>query len=284
MANPILPGLPPAEQALLYSKLNAYNEGRSSFKEVGAYLVVLPHDGHPNYSLRIFMPLPDRTVAYFLCQLSPNIHEALRIASSLCYYSPRRIYVVEYNAKRMQSRGDDIIFFGKYRGHYLHEILSIDPAYLGWIAYKFEPRIPKHERFVEIARIYHSVHLDVLRRKREMNRPAPQYLGNEGERVTDLWLTVTGVRLEDDPYKTKVSGGTAHFYVRQLLKLKDDHGNVVAMRLLSRTASLASCTLPASEHAFRTGERVKVESARIARTYMQGNQPVTRLSHAKIAY
>ena len=41
MANPILPGIPEAEQALLYRKLNDYNQGRSSYKEAGTYLVVL---------------------------------------------------------------------------------------------------------------------------------------------------------------------------------------------------------------------------------------------------
>ena len=43
MANPILPGISEAEQELLYKKLNEYNQGRTSYKEAGAYLVVLPH-------------------------------------------------------------------------------------------------------------------------------------------------------------------------------------------------------------------------------------------------
>ena len=41
MANPILPGISEAEQELLYKKLNEYNQGRTSYKEAGAYLVVL---------------------------------------------------------------------------------------------------------------------------------------------------------------------------------------------------------------------------------------------------
>ena len=39
MANPRLPGISENEQALLYAKLNEYNRGRASFKEVGVYLV-----------------------------------------------------------------------------------------------------------------------------------------------------------------------------------------------------------------------------------------------------
>ena len=53
MANPKLPGIPEAEQALLYAKLNEYNRGRMSYKEAGAYFVVLPRPGHPTYSVWI---------------------------------------------------------------------------------------------------------------------------------------------------------------------------------------------------------------------------------------
>lgn len=111
---------------------------------------------------------------------------------------PRPLSLVEYNAKRMQNKGDDIISFGKYHGHYLHEILRIDPGYLTWIAFKFTPRIPKQERFAQIARIYHSVYIDILQRKAKQP-PAGRFLGKEGEKVTDLTLTVLSVRLEDDP-------------------------------------------------------------------------------------
>ena len=97
--------------------------------------------------------------------LSPDIYEALRMASTMFYFSKRCLLIVDYNLKRMQSNGDDLIPFGKYRGHYLHEILKVDPAYLSWIAYKYTPKIPKQERFVEIAKVYHSVHLDLMQRK-----------------------------------------------------------------------------------------------------------------------
>ena len=45
MAQPKLPNLSDNEQALLYQKLNLYNRGRASYKEAGAYLVVLPREG-----------------------------------------------------------------------------------------------------------------------------------------------------------------------------------------------------------------------------------------------
>lgn len=141
----------------------------------------------------------------------------------------------------MQSKGDDIISFGKYHGHFLHEIFRIDPAYVSWIAYKFTPRIPKQERFVQIAQVYHSVHLDIQKRQAHQKYSTSRFLGKEGDKVKELTLKVLRVRLEDDPYKTTVKGTTPYFYVRQILTLEDPIGNLVTFRTNSRTASRESC-------------------------------------------
>ena len=155
------------------------------------------------------------------------------------------------------------------------------PAYLTWIAFKFQPRIPKQERFVQIAKIYHSVHLDIQRRK-TYQTTGGRFLGKEGEKVENLTLTVLSVRLEDNPYKTQLKGTTPYFYVRQVLKLKDSIGNFVSIRLNARTASRKSCQLPAVEHAYQMGEVMKIASARIARTYIIGSTKYTRLTHVKL--
>lgn len=281
MANPILAGISPAEQELLYSNLNVYNQGRASYKEAGAYLVVLPRTEQPQYSLWIYSPLPERQAIFYICNLSENIHEALRVASTLCFYSPRRLYIVEYNTKRMQNKGDDIVSFGKYRGHFLHEVLSIDPSYLTWIAFKYTPRIPKQERFVQIARIYHSVWID-FQQRRNRSQKQSRYLGKEGDKVEDLHLTVTQVRIEDNPYRTHIRKDVPYFYVRQVLKLKDTLGNLVTIHINARTPSHVSGQLPATEHAYQPGETVHIESARIARTYLTGATKTTRLSYVKI--
>ena len=281
MTPPFIPGLSAQEQTLLYEKLNTYNQERASYKEAGAYLVVLPREGHPAYTLWIYSPLPGRQHIFYLCELSTDVNEALRTASTLCFYSERRMLMVEYNAKRMQSNGDDLIPAGKYRGHFLHEILSIDPAYLGWLAYKFQPRIPKQERFVHIARIYYSVHTDAQRAKAR-RKPAGRFLGKEGDKLENLRLTVTHVRLEDNPYKTQVRGGTPFFYVRQVLRLRDASGNRISMSVNARTASRHSCVLPATEHAYQPGEIIEIASARVARTYWMGATPCTRINYVKL--
>ena len=91
MANPKLPGISESEQALLYAKLNEYNRGRASFKEAGVYLVVLPRPGKPNYSLWLYSPLPEKQSILYIHDLSPDINESLRIASTMFYYSRRCI-------------------------------------------------------------------------------------------------------------------------------------------------------------------------------------------------
>lgn len=283
MANPKLPGISESEQALLYAKLNEYNRGRGSFKEAGVYLVVLPRPGKPNYSLWLFSPLPEKQSILYIHDLSPDINESLRMASTLFYYSRRCLILVDYNEKRMQSNGDDLIFFGKYRGHFLHEILKIDPAYLSWIAYKFTPKIPKQERFVKIAQAYHSVHLDVMLRKSKETRRASRYLGEVNEKLTDLKLKVMRVRLEDDPYKTRIYGTTPQFFVKQILTLNDASGNLVTMSIPSKTPSAVSCTLSGIEHEYRPGEIIYVASARISRLFESYGSQYTRLSNVKLA-
>lgn len=281
MANPRIPGISQAEEDALYSKLNTYNQGRASFKEAGAYFVVLPRPEHEQYSLWVYSPLPERQSIFYICELSADIHEALRTASTLCYYSSRCLLLVNYNAKHMQSKGDDIISFGKYHGHFLHEIRRIDPNYLAWIAFKFIPRIPKQERFLQIARIYHSFHLDTLQRQVK-NKNIGCFLGHKGDKVENLTLTVVSICLEDDPYKTELKGTTPFFYVRQILTLKDASGNLVVFQINARTSSRKSCKLPAIEHAYEVGEIVHVSSARIARTYIVQNQKYTRLIYVRL--
>lgn len=283
MANPKLPGISESEQALLYAKLNEYNRGRASFKEAGVYLVVLPRPGKPNYSLWLYSPLPEKQSILYIHDLSPDINESLRIASTMFYYSRRCLILMDYNEKRMQSNGDDLIFFGKYRGHFLHEILKVDPAYLSWIAYKFTPKIPKQERFVKIAQAYHSVHLDVMLRKSKEVRRKSRYLGEVNEKLTDLKLKVMRVRLEDDPYKTRVYGTTPQFFVKQILTLNDASGNLVTMSIPSKTPSAVSCTLSGIEHEYRPGEIIYVASAWVSRLFESYGSKYTRLSNVKLA-
>lgn len=282
MASPQIPEISEQEAHILYSKLNEYNRGRASYKEAGAYLVSLPRAKGRNYTLWLYSPLTERQSLLYICELSPDINASMRIASTMLYYSPRCIFVVAYNEKRMQSNGDDLISFGKYRGHFLHEIFQIDPSYIGWIAYKFIPKIPKQKRFVKIAQAYYSVHLDLMQRINKEKRTESRYLGELGEKITNLKLKVSHIRLEDDPYKTRVSNGRSEFYVKQRLTLHDTGGNIVQLNIPARFPSAVSGVLSGLEHAYQVGEIVYIASARVSQRYESRKGKCTCLSHVKI--
>ena len=108
---------------------------------------------------------------------------------------------------------------------------------MSWIAYKYTPRIPKQERFVEIAKVYHSIHLDLMLRKAKQNQETGRFLGNIGDKVADLTLKVIKVKVEDDPYKTRINGTTVQFYIRQIVTLTDTSGNLVVIRFTAKSPS-----------------------------------------------
>lgn len=114
MANPKLPGIPEAEQALLYAKLNEYNRGRMSYKEAGAYFVVLPRPGHPTYSVWVYSPSLEKNRLLFIHELSADINESLRMASTLFFFSRRCLLIVEYNEKECKQ----------WRRHYIVRQIS----------------------------------------------------------------------------------------------------------------------------------------------------------------
>ena len=66
MARPVIPGMSADEQVKLYEQLRHYNEGRESYKVSGVYLLVLPHDNKPKYSLWCYSPELERNPILFI--------------------------------------------------------------------------------------------------------------------------------------------------------------------------------------------------------------------------
>lgn len=281
MPNPRLPEITEQEQNLLYEKLNAYNRNKASFKEVGCYLVVLPREGHPNYSLWFYTPQLERRAILYVEELSPDIIASLRLATSMFWYVNRPVLITEYNEKRMTHNGDDLVPFGKYRGHFLYEIAKIDPSYVNWIALKFTAKIPKQERFVKMAQAYNTIYMDRITGKVRQIPPESRYLGKVGDKLSELTLKIIRVKLEDDPYKTRLDGISPQFYIRQRITAADTNGSQVNFTLSSAVPSLHSGQLPALEHAYQPGEVLHIASARVAATYESRGIRYTRLNYIK---
>lgn len=281
MANPRIPNLTEAEQQLLYEKLNLYNRTKASYKEAGCYLVVFPHEGKPLYSLWLYTPLLDRRSVLFIGDLADDVYTSLRMATGELWYANRPVLLTDYNEKRMSTHGDDLMPFGKYRGHYLYEILRIDPGYVNWLACKFEPRIPKQERMRKMAQAYMLFYMDRMLKRQKANTHAGRYLGKKGERLTNLSLKVVQVHLEDDPYKTRVEGNTPLFFVRQKVTAIDRDGNRALLSFASHYPSYASGQLSAMEQAFKPGDILSVASAKVAGTFEKNGIKYTKLNYIK---
>ena len=235
-------------------------KGKPLIRRRDVTLWFLPREGHPDYSLWFYTPLLDRRCILFIEDLKPDIIQSLRIVTSELWYANRQILVTDYNEKRMSTHGDDLIAFGKYRGHFLYEILRIDPGYVNWIAFKYTPIIPKQERFVKMAQAYNCVYLDKMLKKKYQPRPTSRFLGKKGDKLSNLTLKITKVRVEDDPYRTCVIGTTPVFFVRQRLTAIDASGNLVNLTFASGNPSHASGQLPSLEHAYRPGEVLHISS------------------------
>ena len=164
--------------------------------------------------------------------------------------------------KDSPDNGDDIISFGKYRGYHLHDIYTIDPRYVVWIADKYEPHVKSEMRFKELAVTYSKIYLDLQTRKK-YKMPVSRFVGTPGEKLSDLKLTITKVRIEDDSYKTQIIRGTEYFYVDQLLTAVDIAGNYFLLRIKAKDRSLTTQTLPPGAHAFQVGEKLTLTSAKV---------------------
>ena len=84
-------------------------------------------------------------------------------------------------------------------------------------------------RFKELAVTYSKIYLDLQTRKK-YKMPVSRFVGTPGEKLSDLKLTITKVRIEDDSYKTQIIRGTEYFYVDQLLTAVDIAGNYFLLR------------------------------------------------------
>ena len=107
-------------------------------------------------------------------------------------------------------------------------------------------------------------------------------VGTPGEKLSDLKLTITKVRIEDDSYKTQIIRGTEYFYVDQLLTAVDIAGNYFLLRIKAKDRSLTTQTLPPGAHAFQVGEKLTLTSAKVLKHIESRTIKYTRIGYIKI--
>ena len=272
-----LPDISKEVEKMIFDRLETFNKGKTSDK--GRYYILVPNTKTLYYTLWFYNPSAVHHPSVYLSNLDLNainsVNKALRIISNTYY----PLYITD-NTSTISNNGDDIITFGKYRGHHLHEIYSIDPRYVCWIADKYEAQGKNEQRFKEIATTYKQIYLD-LYTHRKYKKPTSQYIGTPNERLSNLKLIITKVRLEDDPYKTKIIEGCAYFYVDQLITAADVAGNLFLFAIKAKNHSLESRVLSSYAHAYKAGDKLSISSAKVIKHIESHNIKYTKLGYIR---
>ncbi|MDF9828915.1 hypothetical protein [Parabacteroides sp. PF5-6] len=265
---------------LVQDRLRMFNEGRAL--DGGIYFVLLPTTKTPYYTLWF----QDKAAIHYpyllLSDLELHILSSIEKAIRLIQNSFLPLHLTN-SIQPFVENGDDIIPFGKYRGKHLQDICVIDPRYVAWIADKYEPKVKSEFRFKELAVSYSKVYQD-LNTPRKYKTSASRFVGKPGDKIKNLNLQITRVRIEDDSYKTHITGGTAYFYVDQLLTGMDVQGNFYLFTSKATDRSLMSRTLSPGTHAYRVGEKITIESAKILKHVEFHNTQYTKLGYLKVFF
>lgn len=274
-------GISSEVERVIREKLEAFNAGKTSDK--GRYYILMPNQRTLYYTLWFYNPAATYHHYIFLDTLELNIISSLNKAMRLVANSYMSLHITNHTDQLFGSsgnNGDDIITFGKYRGHKLQEIYTIDPRYIAWLADKYEPRVRNEFRFKELAVTYNRIYFD-LHTPRKYKIQTSQYVGSVGEKLTDLTLTVYRVRIEDDPYKTSIVRGTPYFYVDQIVTAIDKAGNLYTFTVKASGSSLQSRTLNSYAHPYKPGEKLFIASAKVMKHFESRNIKYTRLGYIK---
>jgi len=264
---------------LIQDRLKIFNEGRAL--DGGIYFVLLPTEKTRYYTLWFY----DKSAVHYpyilISDLELNALSSIDKAIRSIQNSFLPLHITN-SINSLVEYGDDIIQFGKYRGKHLEDIYVIDPRYVTWIADKYEPKVKSEFRFKELAVSYSKVYQD-LHTPRKYKTSASRFVGKQGDKIKNLTLLITRVRIEDDSYKTHITGGIEYFYVDQLLTAMDIHGNFYLFTLKASDRSFMSRTLSPGTHAYQIGEKMTIESAKILKHVEYHNTKYTKLGYLKIS-
>lgn len=267
------------EQFVL-DKLNMFNEGRNEDK--GVYYILLPNEKTAYYTLWFYNPAAEYHPNIFLSTLDVNAINSVGKAMKAVANSFVKL-TVKIRIESISHNADDMISFGKYRGYHLFEVALIDPKYVTWIANKYEAHVQSERRFKELAATYSWVYQD-LNTSRIHKMPVSRFVGTIDEKLTDLHLTIRRIKIEDNPYKTRVIRGTTHFYVDQKIIAADDSENLFFFTIRATDRSLESGKLSNSDHAYQVGEKLYIRSAKVIKHYASRNIRYTKLGYLSLIH
>lgn len=231
---------------------------------------------------RYFLPeggLPPFYNPYkFIKNLSKDFDKAVK--SALEYAGDLPLYIDADESVEYDYSGD-VFQFGKYKGQKISEVAKIDINYLIYMLKKLQEgsgmsTAPKRiiENFVnmkaEVEKYFEA--------KAKANRESfsSDFLGQEGDKVTDLELTVTSVKIVEIPFDPR-----APYYIdsKCVVKATDFEGNSVKMEFARGTRNYRDDNH--IEGAYKKGDVLRVKSAKIKRNLEIMGVKTTLLNYVK---
>ena len=256
----------------VYSVLDTFNLGRRG--DMGYYAISVATAHRSYYALwRVF---PDSSkIPLYIKKLAINFEDAVQRASNYLLNCNVRLEVLDNTFfEPYYGLSDDIVPFGKYREKRLAEVYYIDPHYVLWLADKYESHNRKDERLVELAKGFRAVYFETVIRKKQL--PAvSRYIGEVGEKLVDLVLTVLNVRMQLDNYKQD-------YFVDQNVLAVDTDGNRYTFLIKAAARSLAPDRLSCYSRQIMPQEQLSIRSAKVLSHYESRGIRYTRIGYIKL--
>lgn len=256
----------------VFQKIDNFNKGRR--EDNGYYAMSVSTSFRSYYGLwRVFpdensSPLFVRTLAVTFDDAAERAFQYLQNCNILLKVKDNSFFEPYYGTS------DDIVSFGKYRGKRLAEVYYVDPNYILWLANKFEARNPGDKRLGDLAKQFSVVHYETVIRKHRLPTGS-RFIGEKGEKLTDLHLEVLGVRLQLDMYKPK------GYYVDQSVLAADADGNRFAFIIKAAAPSMSPDVLSCYTKKITPRDCLYIKSAKVLSHYESRGVKVTRIGYMK---
>lgn len=256
----------------VFGSIDEFNRGRTNAN--GCYAISMATAYRPYYGFwRIF---PNVQAPLFIRTLAVTFDTASERAFSLLQNCNIRLEAFDNQIfESYYGSSDDMIPFGKYRGKRMSEIYYIDPSYVLWLANKFQPEQKRYEPLAEKAKLFARVHFELTVQKRHISSVS-RNVGQVGETLRELFLTVLGVRFQVDTYKPD-------FYVDQSVLAADRDGNRFVFTIKAGGRSLSPNALSCHSLKITPHGMLHLSSARVMSHYESHGVRYTRLGYVKIA-
>lgn len=256
----------------VFQKIENFNRGRR--EDTGYYAISVSTPYRSYYALwRIFsdttqFPLFIQSLAVTLDDAADRAFQYLQNCNIALKVKDNSFFEAYY------GYSNDIISFGKYSGKRLADVYYIDPHYVLWLAHKFVPRNLRDKKLAVLAKNFAIVHYETVIRKRNLPGGS-RFIGQPGEKLTDLNLTILGVRLQLDPYKNK------GYYVDQHVLAADMDGNRYVFIIKAAAASVSPDILSCYSKKINSCESVYIKSAKVLSHYESKGVKCTRIGYLK---